>query len=231
VKAIPGHNIPIAALGVFILWFGWFGFNGGSTTAGTNLSIATIAVTTNLAAAAGALGAMFYSWARFGKPDPSMSLNGALAGLVAITAGCAVVSPTSAVIIGFIAGILVVLSVQFFDKVLKVDDPVGAVSVHGVCGAFGTLMVGFFAQAPYANAAGLGPANGLFFGGGWSLLGTQFLGVVATFAWVSVTCLALFGLIRVTVGLRVSPEEELRGLDIGEHGIEAYSGFQIFTTQ
>jgi Amt family ammonium transporter len=231
VKAIPGHNIPIAALGVFILWFGWFGFNAGSTTSGTNLSIATIAVTTNLAAAAGSASAMLYSWIRFGKPDPSMSLNGALAGLVAITAGCALMSPTSAVIVGFTAGVLVVLSVGFFDKVLLIDDPVGAVSVHGVCGAFGTLMVGLFAQAPYADAAGLGPVNGLFFGGGWSLLGIQVLGVTAAFTWVSATCLILFGLIRVTVGLRVSPEEELRGLDIGEHGIEAYSGFQIFTTQ
>jgi Amt family ammonium transporter len=231
VKAIPGHNIPLAALGVFILWFGWFGFNAGSTTSGTNLSIATIAVTTNLAASAGSASAMLYSWIRFGKPDPSMSLNGALAGLVAITAGCAVMSPTSAVIVGFIAGILVVLSVGFFDKALHLDDPVGAVSVHGVCGAFGTLMVGLFAQAPYADAVGLGPVNGLLFGGGWSLLGIQVLGVAAAFAWVSVTCLIIFGLIRATVGLRVNPEEELRGLDIGEHGIEAYSGFQIFTTQ
>ena len=231
VKAIPGHNIPMAALGVFILWFAWFGFNAGSTTAGTNLSIATIAVTTNLAAAAGATTAMLYSWARFGKPDPSMSLNGALAGLVAITAACAVVSPTSAVIIGAIAGVLVVLSVTFFDKILKIDDPVGAVSVHGVCGAFGTLMVGLFAQARYADAAGLGPVNGLFFGGGWSLLGIQFLGVVSVFAWVSATCLILFSLMKATVGLRVSTEEELRGLDIGEHGIESYSGFQIFSNQ
>jgi len=231
VKAIPGHNIPMAALGVFILWFGWFGFNAGSTTAGTNLSIATIAVTTNLAAAAGATTAMLYSWVRFGKPDPSMSLNGALAGLVAITAACAVVSPTSAVIIGAIAGVLVVLSVTFFDKILKIDDPVGAVSVHGVCGAFGTITVGLFAQARYADAAGLGPVNGLFFGGGWSLLGIQFLGVVSAFAWVSATCLILFSLIKITVGLRVSSEEELRGLDIGEHGIESYSGFQIFSNQ
>jgi Amt family ammonium transporter len=231
VKAIPGHNIPMAALGVFILWFGWFGFNAGSTTAGTNLSIATIAVTTNLAAAAGAITAMSYSWIRFGKPDPSMSLNGGLAGLVAITAPCAVVSPTSAVIIGAIAGVLVVLSVTFFDKILKIDDPVGAVSVHGVCGAFGTLMVGLFAESRFANAAGLGTVNGLFFGGGLSLLGIQLLGVVSVFAWVSVTCLILFSLIKFTVGLRVSPEEELRGLDIGEHGTESYSGFQIFSNQ
>jgi Amt family ammonium transporter len=173
VKAIPGHNIPLAALGVFILWFGWFGFNAGSTTAGTNLSIATIAVTTTLAAGGGTIGAMFFSWARFGKPDPSMSLNGALAGLVAITAGCAVVSPGSAILIGLIAGVLVVLSVGFFDKILKVDDPVGAVSVHGVCGAFGTLAVGLFAQPQYGSAAGVGEVTGLFFGGGAGLLGVQ----------------------------------------------------------
>ncbi|MFW6180509.1 MAG: ammonium transporter [Spirochaetota bacterium] len=231
VKAIPGHNIPLAALGVFILWFGWFGFNAGSTTAGTNLSIAAIAVTTNLSAAGGAVGAMAYSWARFGKPDPSMSLNGALAGLVAITAGCAVVSPGSAVLVGLAAGVLVVLSVQLLDKVLRIDDPVGAVSVHGVCGAFGTLAVGLFADARYAEAAGLGRVQGLLFGGGAGLLGTQALGVLAVFGWVFAASLALFSLIRVTVGLRVSPEEELRGLDIDEHGIESYSGFQVFITQ
>jgi Amt family ammonium transporter len=142
-----------------------------------------------------------------------------------------VVSPVSAVIIGAIAGVLVVRSVTFFDKILKIDDPVGAVSVHGVCGAFGTLMVGLFAESAYAEAAGLGQVNGLFFGGGWSLLGIQLIGVVAVFAWVAATCLILFSLIKVTVGLRVSPEEELRGLDIVEHGIESYSGFQIFSNQ
>lgn len=231
VKAIPGHNIPLATLGVFILWFGWFGFNAGSTTAGTNLSISTIVVTTNLAAAAGAMGAMLLSWARFKKPDPSMTLNGALAGLVAITASCALVSPSSAIIIGFIAGIIVVASVQLFDKILHIDDPVGAISVHGVCGTFGTLAVGLFAEAPYARAAGLRDVNGLFFGGGLKLLGVQAIGVVSIMAWVILTCTIMFGLIKVTVGLRVGPEEELRGLDIDEHGSEAYSGFQIFTTQ
>ncbi|MBN2323271.1 MAG: ammonium transporter [Spirochaetes bacterium] len=231
VRAIPGHNLPIAALGVFILWFAWFGFNAGSTTSGTNPSIGTIAVTTNLSAAAGAFTSMIYSWIRFKKPDPSMSLNGALAGLVAITAGCAAVSPTSAVIIGLVSGVLVVLAVQFFDKVLYIDDPVGAVSVHGVCGAFGTLMVGLFAQAEYAESAGIGTINGLFYGGGWSLLGVQATGVGATFVWVSIACLGLFSLIRKTVGLRVDKDEELRGLDIEEHGVEAYNGFQIFTTQ
>jgi len=230
-KAIPGHNMPLAALGVFILWFGWFGFNPGSTVAGTNLSIATIAVTTNLSAAAGAIAAMFTVWARFGKPEPSMSLNGALAGLVAVTAPCAVVSPASAVLIGFVAGVLVVLSVEFIDKVLHIDDPVGAISVHGVCGAFGTLAVGLFAQAKYAEAAGLGQINGLFFGGGLHQLGVQALGVVSVFCWVGITSVALFSLIRATVGLRVTRKEELRGLDIDEHGAEAYPSFQIFTVQ
>lgn len=230
-KAIPGHNIPLAALGVFILWFGWFGFNPGSTTSGTNLSIATIAVTTNLAAAAGSIGAMFTAWIRFRKPDASMSLNGALAGLVAITAPCAAVSPASAVIIGLLAGLIVVLAVEFFDKVLHIDDPVGAVSVHAICGLFGTLSVGLFAQAKYASAAGLGKINGLFFGGGFRLLGVQALGALSVFAWVGVTAFAMFVIIKKTIGLRVPREEELRGLDIEEHGMEAYSGFQIFTTQ
>jgi len=230
-KAIPGHNIPLAALGVFILWFGWFGFNPGSTTAGTNLGIALIAVTTNLAAAAGVLSAMATSWFRFGKPDTSMSLNGALAGLVAITAPCSVVSPGSAIVIGLGAGVLVVFSVEFLDKVLHIDDPVGAVSVHGVCGLYGTLSVGLFAQAKYATAAGMGEVNGLLFGGGLKLLGVQLVGAVAVFAWVTVTALVLFHLIKYTVGLRVSREEEMRGLDIEEHGMEAYSGFQIFTIQ
>lgn len=226
-KAIPGHNIPLAAIGVFLLWFGWFGFNAGSTTAGTNLSIATIAVTTNLAAAAGAIAAMFTAWIRFGKPEPTMSLNGALAGLVAITAPCAVVSPTSAIIIGFIGGIIVVVSVEVIDKVFHIDDPVGAISVHGVCGAFGTLAAGLFAQAKYAGDG----TNGLFFGGGLKLLGIQALGVASVFVWTFVVALILFSVIKMTVGLRVSREEELRGLDIEEHGIESYPSFQIFTTQ
>ncbi len=230
-KAILGHNLPLAALGVFILWFGWFGFNAGSTTSGTNLSIATIAVTTNLAAAAAAITAMFTAWIRFKKPDASMSLNGALAGLVAITAPCAAVSPGSAIIIGLLAGVIVVLAVEFFDKVLHIDDPVGAVSVHGVCGLFGTLCVGLFAEARYAQAAGLGSINGLFFGGGFRLLGIQALGAVSVFAWVGATTFVMFTIIKKTIGLRVSRRAELRGLDIEEHGMEAYSGFQIFTTQ
>ncbi|NQU07451.1 MAG: ammonium transporter, partial [Candidatus Abyssubacteria bacterium] len=231
VKAIPGHNIPLAALGVFILWFGWFGFNPGSTTAGTNLSIATIAVTTNLSAAAGAITAMFTIWLRHGKPDTSMTLNGALAGLVAITAPCASVSPASAVIIGAIAGALVVFSVEFLDMALKIDDPVGAISVHGVCGAFGTLAVGLFAQAEYGEASGAGAVNGLFFGGGFSQLWAQLIGVVSVFCWVFLGALALFLIVKHTIGLRVGRKEELRGLDIDEHGMESYSGFQIFTTE
>jgi ammonium transporter, Amt family len=222
VKAIPGHNMPLAALGVFILWFGWYGFNAGSTLSGTDLSIAAVAVTTTLAAAAGAVAAMFTSWAWFGKPDPSMSLNGALAGLVGITAPCAVATPFGAVIIGLVAGILVVLSVEFFDKVLHIDDPVGAVSVHGVCGAWGTLAVGLF-----ANTADM---KGLFYGGGFGQLGVQALGVLSIFVWVVLAAGILFGIIKATIGLRVTETEELQGLDIGEHGTESYSGFQIFTS-
>ncbi|MBN1996324.1 ammonium transporter [candidate division KSB1 bacterium] len=218
-RAIPGHNIALAALGVFILWFGWFGFNPGSTTVGDG-DIGRIAVTTNLAAAAGAIASMFTSWIMSKKPDGSMALNGALAGLVAITAGCANVSPLGSLAIGFLAGILVVFSVYFFDRTLKVDDPVGAVSVHGVCGAFGTLAVGLFATE-----------GGLFYGGGFKLFGIQAVGVLSAFVWAFGLGLTLFFVIKKTIGLRVSAEEELRGLDIGEHGMEAYSGFQIFTTQ
>jgi Amt family ammonium transporter len=224
-QAIPGHNIPLAALGVFILWFGWFGFNAGSTTAGTDLSIAVISVTTTLAASAGAIAAMSTVWIMFGKPDGSMALNGVLAGLVAITAGCANVSPLSAVFIGAIAGVVVVLSVEFIDKILHIDDPVGAVSVHGTCGALGTLMVGLFAQPTFGGSAGL------FFGGGFGLLKAQLIGVIAVFAWTTITAGILFFATKSIVGLRVSREEELRGLDIGEHGMEAYAGFQIFSTQ
>jgi Amt family ammonium transporter len=218
-KAIPGHNITIAGLGVFILWFGWFGFNPGSTTFGDG-DIGRIAVITNLAAAAGAIAAMTTAWIVEKKPDGSMALNGALAGLVAITAGCASVSPVGAILIGFLAGILVVFSVIFIDRTLKIDDPVGAVSVHGVCGAWGTLAVGLFAVD-----------GGLFYGGGFTLFGVQAIGVLAAFAWAFGLGFILFTSIKKTVGLRVSEDEELRGLDIGEHGMEAYNGFQIFTTQ
>ena len=223
-RAIPGHSITLAALGVFILWMGWFGFNPGSTTT-ADLSIGRIAVTTNLAAAAGAVSAMIAAWLMLGKPDASMALNGVLAGLVAITAGCADVSPSSAFIIGLVGGVLVVASVLFIDKVLKIDDPVGAVSVHGVCGAWGTLAAGLFAQEAYGGNAGL------FFGGGFSPVLVQITGIVTVFAWAFGGALVLFVVIKKTVGIRVTAQEELAGLDIGEHGMEAYSGFQIFTTE
>ena len=209
IKPILGHNIPLAALGVFILWLGWFGFNPGSTTA-ANKDIAMIFVNTNLAAAAGAIFALVTSWIKFGKPEVGMSLNGALAGLVAITSPCATVSPSSAIVIGAIAGVIVVLSVLFFDKI-KVDDPVGAISVHGVNGAWGTL------------------AAGIFNIGGTSLkiIGVQVLGIVACFVWTFTTAFIMFKLIDKTAGLRVSKEEELEGLDHTEHGGLAYPDFEV----
>ncbi len=215
-KAIPGHNLMIAALGVFILWFGWFGFNPGSQlgAAGRDnvLAIGHIALTTNLAAAAGAITAMFVAWARYKRPALSLSLNGALAGLVAITAGCNIVSPGGAVIIGIIAGIVLVFSVELIDQVLKVDDPVGAVSVHGVCGAIGTILVGVFATE-----------GGLAYGGGFKLLGIQFIGVMAIGAWALTTGFILFGILKATNGLRVPKRIEEEGLDIYEHGESAYN--------
>jgi Amt family ammonium transporter len=205
----------MAALGVFILWFGWFGFNPGSTVAGTDLSIASIAVTTNLAAAAGATLSMVVSWIKYGKADVSMTLNGALAGLVAITAGCASVGNFAAVIIGALAGIIVIYAVEFFDK-LQIDDPVGAVSVHGVCGAFGTLAVGFLATD-----------GGLLFGGGFDLLLTQIIGVVTVFIWAFGLGLILFKAIDAAIGLRVSEADEIEGLDFSEHGTDSYPEFMI----
>lgn len=226
-NAIPGHNIPLATLGVFILWFGWYGFNPGSTMAAVT-SIAHIATTTTLAAGAGAVGAMLMAWKLFEKPDVSMTLNGTLAGLVAVTAPCAFISGGSALIIGFVAGILVVLSVVFIDKVLRIDDPVGAVSVHGVCGTWGTLSLGLFAQDVFSPGT---TGNGLLFGGGVKLLTAQFIGSASVFAWCLLTGFILFFVIKSTIGLRVSQEEELKGLDIGEHGMESYAGFQIFTAE
>ena len=209
IKPILGHNMPLAALGVFILWLGWFGFNPGSTTA-ANKDIAMIFVNTNLAAAAGAVLAMFSSWFKFGKPEVGMSLNGGLAGLVAITSPCASVTPFSAVLIGAAAGVIVVLSVLFFEKI-RVDDPVGAISVHGVCGAWGTL------------------AAGIFNIGGTSLkiIGVQLLGIGAAFLWVFPTAFLMFKLVDKTIGLRVSPEEELEGLDFTEHAGNAYPDFEV----
>jgi Amt family ammonium transporter len=223
VRAIPGHNMPLAALGVFILWFGWYGFNAGSTLSGTSLEIAHVATTTTLGAATGAIAAMVTSWVWFGKPDPSMALNGALAGLVAITAPTFVVNPLGAVIIGLVGGVLVVMSVEFFDKVLHIDDPVGAISVHGICGVWGTLAVGLFATGQNSDIVGL------FYGGGFGQLGIQIVGILAVFAWVVVTATILFGILRAAGALRVDAREELMGLDIGEHATESYSGFQIFS--
>ncbi len=227
-NALMGHSIPLATLGVFILWFGWYGFNAGSTLSGSSQAIATIAVTTTLAAASGTLSAMFFTWARFKKPDVSMTLNGALAGLVGITAGCAVVSPISSIIIGLICGVIVSVAIELFDKKFKIDDPVRAISVHGVCGFFGTIFVGFFAQEKYAVLAGFEGVNGLLFGGGGKLLLTQFIGAASVFAWTFGLMLLIFFVIKKTAGLRVSRETELKGLDIDEHGMEAYGGFQIF---
>jgi Amt family ammonium transporter len=209
IKPILGHNIPLAALGVFILWIGWFGFNPGSTTA-ANKDIAMIFVNTNLAAAAGAVLAMFTSWMKFGKPEISMSLNGALAGLVAITSPCATVTPMSSVIIGAAAGVIVVLSVLFFDRI-RVDDPVGAISVHGVCGAWGTLAAGIF------NIGGTSV----------KIIGVQLLGIGACFVWTFGMAFIMFKLIEKTIGLRVSAEEELEGLDFFEHGGNAYPDFDV----
>jgi Amt family ammonium transporter len=206
-RAIPGHSIPLASLGVFILFFGWFGFNAGSTTTGDS-SIGLIAVTTALAAGAGILSTSLYTWLRFGKPDVGMTLNGCLAGLVGITAGCANVSPVSSLIIGLVAGVLVTESVLFFDKI-KVDDPVGAVSVHGVCGAWGTLAAGLFDVGGFSTA----------------IVTTQLIGIGACFAWAFGGSFILFYALKVTLGIRVSEEEELTGLDFSEHGLSAYPEF------
>ncbi len=218
-NAIVGHNLPLAALGTLILWFGWFGFNPGSTLSGMDsFLIAKVAVTTNLSAAAGAIVAMVITWYKYGKPDFGMTMNGALAGLVAITAGCAFVHPINAMIIGAIAGVIVVYGVLFMDKI-NVDDPVGAISVHGMCGIFGTIAVGLFHED-----------LGLFVGGGAKLLGVQALGTFTVAAFVIGSMFLVFKLIDKTIGLRVSRDEELIGLDIGEHANESYGGFQIFTT-
>lgn len=215
ITPIMGHSMPLAALGVFILWLGWFGFNPGSTTSLDDGSFARVAVTTNLSAVGGVLAATVCSWILFKKPDVSFALNGALAGLVAITAPCYDVGPGSALIIGLIGGVVCVFSVLMFDR-LRVDDPVGAISVHGVCGAWGTLAAGLFAHES-ANGK-----NGLFFGGGWELLKTQALGVLVYFVWAFGASLLVFLAIKYTIGLRVSEEEEVTGLDTTEHGMVAY---------
>ena len=225
-NAIEGHSMALASLGALILWFAWFGFNPGSTlSVGDGSLMAKVAVNTNLAAATGGLMAMFFAWKKCGKPDLSMTMNGALAGLVAITAPCAYVMPYEAMLIGLVGGIIVVIGTLFLDKV-RVDDPVGAVPVHMMNGIWGTLAVGLFGR----QALGLA-RDGLFHGGGWAQLGVQAIGVGAVVLFVLVSMTIIFKTIDKIMGLRVSREEELKGLDIGEHGMEAYSGFQIFTTQ
>ena len=221
-NVLGGHNIPLAALGVFILWFGWFGFNPGSTLGvGDGQLISLVAANTNLAAAAGGIAAMAAVWIVLGKPDLSMAMNGALAGLVAITAPCAFVDPWAAILIGMVGGVLVVAGVLTLDR-LKVDDPVGAFPVHGINGIWGTLSIGLFGKEALGVAH-----NGLFLGGGFAQLGIQALGSLSVVLFVLVAMGLIFKVIDLTIGLRVSREEELRGLDIGEHGLESYAGFQI----
>ena len=226
---IPGHSMTSATIGVFVLWFGWFGFNPGSTMAADWASIAHIAATTNIAAATASLSALLMMWFRTGKPDLSMTLNGGLAGLVAITAPCAFVSMESAFLIGIIAGILVVLAVSFFDKI-HADDPVGATSVHLVNGVFGTLAVGLFADPSISPAAAV-VKPGLFMGGGVTQLLPQVYGVLGTAAYVFPVSLISWWVIKQVVGLRVSPQEEMEGLDIGEHGNIAYPDFHPADTE
>ncbi|MDR2530125.1 MAG: ammonium transporter [Oscillospiraceae bacterium] len=229
-KAIPGHNLTLAGLGTFILWFCWFGFNGGSTVAmldadaeagiithAAALLSSRVFVTTNIAACLGAVSTMIFTWAKYKKPDVSMTLNGALAGLVAITAGCDAVNQWAAAVIGIIAGIVVVLSVEFFEKRAKIDDPVGAISVHGVCGALGTILTGVFASNDYL--AGAEMTRGSF-------VGVQALGVAAVAVYVAIAMTIVFLLIKKFTGLRVTAEEEVLGLDLTEHGLtSSYAGF------
>ena len=233
VNAFPGHNIPIGALGVFILWLGWYGFNGAAATSLEQL--ASIFVTTTIAPAVATVVCMIFTWVKYGKPDVSMCLNASLAGLVAITAPCDVTDAFGSMVIGAVAGVLVVFGVWLLDYKLHIDDPVGAVAVHMMNGIWGTLAVGLFATptAPgysIANAAGE-EIKGLFYGGGFELLGLQLLGFVAVAAWTAVTITILFLVIKSTIGLRASREEEIKGLDITEHGLtSAYAGFEVSTT-
>ena len=224
-KAILGHNLTFAALGVFILWFCWFGFNGASTVAMDSdeavTSAGLIFFNTNMAAAVACCVTLIFTWIRYGKPDVSMTYNAALAGLVGITAGCDAVSPLGAAIMGAIFGIVIVLAVEFFDKVAKIDDPVGAISVHGVCGSLGTILTGLF-------ATGVSTEKGLFYGGGFHLLGVQCLGVISVVAYVAVIITVVFLIIKKTIGLRVDAADEIAGLDISEHGLlTAYAGFAM----
>jgi Amt family ammonium transporter len=220
---MTAHSIPMAVLGTLILWFGWFGFNPGSTlSVGDGTAIGLIALNTNLAGAAGGFSALAYVWIRFGKPDISMTMNGVLGGLVGITAPCAFVSPGASIVIGLIAGIIVSVGVPFIDK-LVVDDPVGAVSVHCLNGIWGTLAVGLFGKSELGLAR-----DGLFYGGGLTQLGVQFLGILVVALFILATIAPMFLLLKRANILRVSRVEELRGLDIDEHGIESYPEFQIF---
>ncbi len=217
-RAIPGHSLTLGALGVFILWFAWFGFNGASTvsmTDGAIVQASNVFVTTNIAAAAAAVSVMVITWIRYKKPDVSMTLNGALAGLVGITAGCHLVSPTGAALIGVACAFAVVFGIEFVEKVLKIDDPVGAVGVHGICGALGTILTGVFSLE-----------SGLAYGYGWGFVGVQVIGVVAVAAWVGITMSVVFIVLKKTIGLRVSDAEEIAGLDVEEHGlVSSYADF------
>jgi Amt family ammonium transporter len=222
VKPIPGHNMPLATIGLFVLWLGWFGFNPGSTMSMSNPGdVAHILMTTNTAAIAGIITSTAVSWVFLGKPDLGMTINGCLAGLVAITAGCAYVDVLGSLIIGAAAGVIVVFAVLMFDK-LKLDDPVGATSVHLMNGAFGTICVGLFAKEGITS---LSSASGVFFGGGLSLLSIQLLGVLAVAAFVFPVSLLIWLAIKKSIGIRVSLEEEIAGLDIGEHGNSGYPEF------
>ena len=227
-RAIPGHNMSLAVIGLFVLWLGWFGFNPGSTMSFENPSdIMHILMTTNTSAIAAVLTSTVTSWITMGKPDLGMTINGCLAGLVAITGGCAYFTIEASILIGALAGVLVVFAVMFFDK-LKIDDPVGATSVHLGCGVFGTICVGLFAKEGVTT---LSTRNGLFYGGGFSLLGTQLIGVVAVGAFVFITTGLVWFVLKKTVGIRVSREEEIQGLDIGEHGNVAYPDFVPVTEE
>lgn len=232
-KAILGHNITVAALGVFILWFCWFGFNGASTVGMDSDAQVTraglIFFNTNLAAAVACCVTLIFTWIRYGKPDVSMTYNAALAGLVGITAGCDTVSPLGAAIMGVIFGIVIVLAVEFFDKVAKIDDPVGAISVHGACGSIGTILLGLFSTGGVPEADGTLPVmKGLFYGGGLKFLGIQALGVFSVMAYVAVMITIVFVIIKKTIGLRASAEDEIAGLDISEHGLlTAYAGYAM----
>ena len=225
---MPGHHIPMAIVGTFILAFGWFGFNAGSTLAGSDLRIGVIATNTMLASAAGAFSAMLYVWSRYGKPDPSMLANGMLAGLVAITAPCAFVNSVSAVIIGAAAGVLVVMSVYFVEQVLKLDDPVGAVSVHGTCGLFGVLALGLFADGTYGDGLNgvSGTVRGLFYGDASQLV-AEAIGGLTCIVFVFVSFYAFFKLVEATIGNRVSAEIEVEGLDVPEMGVLGYPDFVL----